>query len=222
MRLFGKRREVDGPLPADGTATIAGVKLSGRRVQADLDGPGPEVLWRTDGPPPPGAWEQLAAAHPQTGLWPLLLIDERLDLGYVDWPAELEPLALGGPGEQPHADAVEEVFAVLDRVHSLALVPVERPADVLSAIGWTGAVNSFMPAELTPYLRSWEERFWTVPVALGFDTLHLAVRRAPADAEAAAAEVYAFCPDIVDQGIGSVEELATTMIPAPYWYFWWD
>jgi hypothetical protein len=226
VRLFGRRKDQEavGGLPADGKATVAGVSLSGRRVRADLEGPGAEVLWRTDGPPPPGAWERLADAFPRTGLWPLLLPDERLDLGYVepDWPETLSPVELGGPGDRRNDDAVREALAMLTEVHSLGLVPVERPADILSATGWTGAVNSFTPAELTPYLRSWEERFDALPVALGFDTLHLAIRRAPADADETAAEVYAFCPDIIDQGIGSVEELAATMIPSPYWYFWWD
>ncbi|MFJ8475606.1 DUF4253 domain-containing protein [Kitasatospora sp. NPDC094011] len=37
-----------------------------------LGGEGP-LLWISDGPAPAGLWEQLHRAHPQSGLWPLLL-----------------------------------------------------------------------------------------------------------------------------------------------------
>jgi hypothetical protein len=251
VKLFRRReQDPDGPLPADGTVTIAGVELTGKRMRADLEGRGPEVLWRTVGKPPAGAWARLADAFGQTGLWPLMIIDERLDLGYLDpqWPqhvtvdlAEALPKrwaefgaydeelreqmgafpGLAAPGPEPAEDPAEQVFAALE-IDSLALVPVQRPADALAAIGWMGAVNSFTPVELVPYLRSWEERFDARVVALGFDTVHVAVARPPAETDKAAAEVYMFCPDIVHQGIGSVEELAATMIPSPYWYFWWD
>ena len=258
MRLFGKRqRDGDGAdgLPADGDAEIAGVKLSGRRVRADLEGAGPAVLWRTNGEPEAvfQVWERLADAHAQTGLWPVLITAERLDLGYFDpaWEAKVEAVdygtmvvarwsefssydeelrermgefpGLAAPGEVRVDDPLEHVFAALE-VDSLGLVRVRRPADVLAAIGWMGAVNSFRPVELVPYLRSWEERFDARLVAVGFDTIQLAVGRPPSAAEAirAASELYMFNPDVVDQGVGSIEALAEEMVQDPHWAFWWD
>ncbi|MBE2319592.1 DUF4253 domain-containing protein [Solirubrobacter sp. CPCC 204708] len=257
MRLFGKRQRDDGPegLPADGDIEIAGVKLRGARMRAELDGTGPAVLWRTEGEPERvfSAWRRLAGAHAETGLWPVLITHERLDLGHfdpawedtvaaVDYPAmvaerwvehgsydeELRELmgdfpGLAAPGTTPADDPLEHVFATVE-VHSLGLVPVRRPADVLAAIGWTGAINSFEPVELVPYLRSFEERFDARLVALGFDTVQLAVGRPPASAEAikAASELYLFNPDVVDQGVGTIEALAEEMVQDPHWAFWWD
>jgi hypothetical protein len=258
MRLFGKRnRDADGPegLPADGEAEIAGVTLRGRRMRAELDGTGPAVLWRTEGAPDAvfSAFRRLADAHPRTGLWPVLITAERLDLGTVDpawedrvvtgdhgamllerwtehlsYDEELRELlgefpGVAAAGDTPADDPLEHVFATVE-VDSLALVPVRRPADVLPAIAWLGAINSFEPVELVPYLRSWEERFDARLVAVGFDTVQLAVGRPPSgqDAVRAAAELYLFNPDIVDQGVGSVEALAQEMVQGPHWYFWWD
>ena len=31
-----------------------------------------------------------------------------------------------------------------------------------------------------------------------------------------------FNPDIVDQGVGSIEALAEEMVQGPHWAFWWD
>ncbi len=44
----------------------------------------------------------------------------------------------------------------------------------------------------------------------------------PADMNAFAREVYAFCPDIVDQGTGDVEALAEEMKAGNTLYLWWD
>jgi Domain of unknown function (DUF4253) len=110
--------------------------------------------------------------------------------------------------------------------HGLALLPAHRPADVVAQIGWEGSVNWGLDGnEIAAVLRSWEDRFSTVIVALGFDTLSIALNRSPAtqtEALAMAAEFVAFCPDTVLQGIGTLERLADKLLVEPAWQFWWD
>lgn len=131
-----------------------------------------------------------------------------------------------GTGRPSRIDGTLEVAAdSMERIAALALVPVTRPADVLAALGWTGPVNWIDdPATLSVVLRSWEERYDTIVVGLGFDTLFLGVRR-PAegdDALQAAAEQYAFCPDTIEQGALSLRALADGLDGAVAWAFWWD
>lgn len=108
----------------------------------------------------------------------------------------------------------------------VALVPARRPADVLVQLGWTGPVNYFQDVgALSAVLRSWEDRFGAVVVEIGFAELGIAVRRPPDDEKAAtavAAELFAFCPDIVFQGYESIAALGEGIDGAPGWYFWWD
>lgn len=127
----------------------------------------------------------------------------------------------GGP-----LDCIDEGFAAAPGRY-LGLVAVERPADVPARIGWMGAVNvSTLHADrITAVLRSWEERFGAVLVGLGFDTLTLAIGRPPRTAEEAqgvASELAAFCPDLVHQGVGSLQALAEEILGADTWQFWWD
>ena len=35
-------------------------------------------------------------------------------------------------------------------------------------------------------------------------------------------EQFAYCPDIVDQGAGTLEALAAVLVNASVWFFWWD
>jgi hypothetical protein len=117
---------------------------------------------------------------------------------------------------------------ILDQIRErrLALVAAERPADVLGAIGWIGAVNAHEdPALLSAVLRSWEIRWYARLVEVGFDTLKLTVGNPPRDDKAAlaiAAEHFALCPDNVGQGAGTLAEYARSLVGSRTWEFWFD
>jgi hypothetical protein len=252
-RIFGRREErLDEPaeapraarpgeLPPDGPATVGGVELPrGVRVAG--------ALWVTEGSA--RTWGELALRFPETGLWPVLIAgrDQKPDFEpSPGWQArdaaELLPelwsehgaydeeLAasmgafpgLGRGGER--IPAAHDVARQVDGVTGLALVAVERPADVFATTGWLGAVNSVdEPWQLTSIARSWEERYDAILVGLGFDTAWFAVRRPPGPDQAlrAAAELYMFCPDIVEQGADTVEALAESLPHIHTWMFWWD
>jgi hypothetical protein len=108
----------------------------------------------------------------------------------------------------------------------LGLVPVLRPADVPSALGWYGPVNHYEDmGKLSAVLRSWEERFGAYVIGMGFDTLTLAVQRPVKTLDHAvkiAAEHLAMCPDNVYQGAGSIIAYAKTLVDKYTWNFWWD
>ncbi|MEU8773972.1 DUF4253 domain-containing protein [Streptomyces sp. NPDC048606] len=109
----------------------------------------------------------------------------------------------------------------------LALVPAARPADVPAVLGWSGPVNhEGDTARISAVLRSWEDRFGARLLALGFDRLDLYVAappRTPADVLAVAAEHFAFCPDNVWQGSGTVAAYAEEGVAgSSHWSFWWD
>ena len=148
-------------------------------------------------------------------------------------PEELAPFGATFPGlgatpaTVPSDDPLGVLAGVVvDLDGALGLVAVSRPADTLAVIGWLGAVNYDLPGhELSAVLRSWEDRFGAFIVGVGFDTVTLAVTRPPADLDEAlpiAAEIFAFCPDTVYQGVGSLGELAESLVQNPSWSFWWD
>ncbi|MEU2233602.1 DUF4253 domain-containing protein [Streptomyces vietnamensis] len=109
-----------------------------------------------------------------------------------------------------------------------ALVPARRSADIPAVIGWGGPLNHENDvARLCAVLRSWEDRFGARVVALTFDQLVVSVAappRTPEEAEAVAAEHFAFCPDNITQGsYDSLREYAEkALLDAPVWSFWWD
>ncbi|MPY60780.1 DUF4253 domain-containing protein [Streptomyces spongiae] len=110
----------------------------------------------------------------------------------------------------------------------LALVPARRSADIPAAVGWSGPMNhEGDTARLCAVLRSWEDRFGIRVVALTFDRLLLSVAAPPttqAEAEALAAEHFAFCPDNITQGHHETLRAyaAHEVLEQRVWSFWWD
>lgn len=255
-----------GTLPPETGGSVAGIALR----DGVLYEPEPEggsrgegaVIWASEEGVPDVAqvWSQLAAAFPDTGVWPLVIDATYGFEGFgeylMDMPRgrhtevttilrrgwsgsvgdddefaadELAPfgntfpgLADPTPGER--AGSIDHIVASMSG--HLGLVALNRPADVLDTVGWMGAVNyDGDPLDMTTVLRSWERRFDAYVVGMGTDTLVLGVGRPARDltsATAIAAEHYAFCPDNVQQGAGTIREYAEGLIDAEVWWFWWD
>ena len=210
-----------GALPRDGAATVGGLQLPrGSRCMHH---------WATDEPVADavGLASRLAAAFPETGLWPVLWDNwedpdnflmpmndlrradradaervlrrawARMDVKKPAFPA----LAPGSPDAakpavpfQTYAGSLSPSAPRPPGGPVLLLVPVNRPADVVSVLG--AQLTQFdTDDELTTVLRSWEERFGAVPVAVGAGTLDVAVGAPPRARDQAvrlAYEHYAF------------------------------
>jgi predicted DNA-binding WGR domain protein len=108
----------------------------------------------------------------------------------------------------------------------IALIAASRPADVVTALGWNGAVNVHQdPVLLSVVMRSWEDRWAARVVEVGFDTMTLTVGRPPRDRDTAlrlGAEHFAFCPDNIWQGSDTIAAYAATLERSRIWTFWWD
>ena len=107
----------------------------------------------------------------------------------------------------------------------LTLIPSDEWATVPAHLFWGGWNACPDPEHHVAAFRSWRHRFDIELVGIGGDTLNIKVGRRPATRDAAielAREQYLYCNDIVDQGLGSLEALAASLMESDWWYFWWD
>ena len=150
----------------------------------------------------------------------------------TDWPG-LADTPRADAAADPESVASDIVDSLLDgggplKDPRLALVPARRSADIPTAIGWTGPANhEGDTARLSAVLRSWEDRFGIRVVALGFDHLLVSVAAPPTtlvEAEALAAEHFAFCPDNIWQGSDATLTAYAEhqLLNQQAWHFWWD
>lgn len=147
---------------------------------------------------------------------------------------DLAPYGRYSPGLAEPGHVVADPGAIADRYAQvladgsrlLGLVAVEHGADALAVVGWQGALyHNEWTAPLAAVLRSWEDRFGVRVVGLGFNTLDLSVAAPPMTSRHAvqlAAEHWAFCPDAVLQGPGTLAGYAEQLRASHVWSFWWD
>ncbi|MGH7172102.1 MAG: DUF4253 domain-containing protein [Gemmataceae bacterium] len=98
----------------------------------------------------------------------------------------------------------------------------ESQFDILR-LARTDACNYDMDTEeVITKLQSWHRSCGIDIFHAETDTVEFTLDNLPADIRAFANEVYEFCPDIVEQGVGSVDELEQIIKGYQYVYLWWD
>jgi Domain of unknown function (DUF4253) len=136
-----------------------------------------------------------------------------------EWPASAQPMTeftLPRPILRP------SVFH--ERV-DLGLVSTPNSWEVpakLSIGGWNECPG---PEEHVSVLRYWNRSYGAEFVGYSGDVIELQVSERPGSREEAmklAHEQYCYCSDIVEQGIGTIENLAAALLVSEVWYFWWD
>lgn len=135
-----------------------------------------------------------------------------------EWPGEiLEKGSIGLHRDILTRKIQREVF--------LGLAPIDQSWK-LPAVLRFGDWNDCPPAEVHCALhRAWQERFAAEITGVSGDVIECLVNNPPTTPDAAtrlAWEHYWYCADIVDQGCGTISNLAATLLNSPYWYFWWD
>jgi hypothetical protein len=111
----------------------------------------------------------------------------------------------------------------------IGLAAADRPADALAAMGWMPGNWTEGVEPVTAVLRSWETRFGTRLLAIGYDEFKLLASRPPRDLPAAqvlAAEIFALASEFTrgwdSEALTTVNEIADSLTLSPIWGFWWD
>jgi hypothetical protein len=167
-------------------------------------------------PPADGGQSTLAAAHAlDVAQW----IAQHSPKSAGRWPAE-EIAAHNTPLTQFHT-----LSQLLKEEMVVGLIELDEPSELFARIGF-GEFNGCPAAHVhTALHRHWSRRYGAEPIAVQGSVVECIVSRPPADRAAALAlarEHRGYCDDIVEQGVGTTAKLATTLLGAPYWYFWWD
>lgn len=106
----------------------------------------------------------------------------------------------------------------------LAELPVEHPWEVFALLPFGGWNDCPANEEQMAAAKYWYEKYGAVPAVMTGDVLEYDLPAPVSRKEAMelAVQQYAFCADIVDQGVGSVGALADGLSKSTKWYFWWD
>lgn len=152
-----------------------------------------------------------------------------------DWEDGFEPGELDAPtGDWPEEiPTMDEVIAsTIDfyerKVHAevhLLSIPTDMGWKVPAYLRW-GNWNACPPAEYhVAALKHLFENYGAELIAIGPDLIEVKVARPPTAQDEAlrlARAIYQYCPDSVEQGAGTISNLAAFLMHSSIWSFWWD
>lgn len=107
----------------------------------------------------------------------------------------------------------------------VGVAPTEESWQIPAFVQFGGWNSCPPPEEHCAVLLYWQEKYEAELISLTHDVIECAVGKPPqteAECWELAWQQYAYCSDIVDQGVGKVGKLASGLRNAGYWYFWWD
>lgn len=94
--------------------------------------------------------------------------------------------------------------------------------EVLKQVGTDGINYGITNDSLVAIMRKFDRKYWLDLVGASGDWCEFMIQSEPGSWLEFAKEVYAVCPDVVDQGTETVEALAEHLQASKRLYFWWD
>jgi hypothetical protein len=115
----------------------------------------------------------------------------------------------------------DQNFGIADRPDLVGLLPTTNKFDVMAAMDTNGDNYSIGTAGVIAWMKELEQEQPYVLTGIGFDYMEGRFTAPAKDPDALAQRMYQFCPDIVDQGVETVDKLANELRKGAL-YFWWD
>lgn len=106
--------------------------------------------------------------------------------------------------------------------HSVGIVKETDPYRILKYMATNGINYDITNDSLITVIKDLDKKYQLELIGASGDYCEFIIHHPPADWNQLAKEIYAICPDTVDQGTGSVEELARELKQNRRLYFWWD
>jgi hypothetical protein len=94
--------------------------------------------------------------------------------------------------------------------------------DLLRFEGTNGVNYDIFCEDIITKLNLWDEKYGLEIFAVGFDVIQAHYKKSPSNLDEHATELYDFCPDIVEQGAGTIDELKLVIARTKQLYLWWD
>jgi len=107
----------------------------------------------------------------------------------------------------------------------IALIPTTESWQVPAYLRVGGWNECPTPEEHAALFKKWQSEYSAQVTCITGDIIELVVKNPPTEKDKAlelALEQFIYCPDIVHQGVETIENLASTLLNGGVWYFWWD
>jgi hypothetical protein len=94
--------------------------------------------------------------------------------------------------------------------------------EILRVMQTNGDDYDITNEDIIERLKEWEKQYPFEIIGAEYDWVEIEFKSVPADIRSFALEVYDFCPDVVDQDLGSIDELTREIKETRRVFLWWD
>ncbi|MTH15982.1 DUF4253 domain-containing protein [Flavobacterium sp. LC2016-01] len=113
-------------------------------------------------------------------------------------------------------------FESNDDKKGVAVIKGTNDLDILRYRRTDGINYDVDNTALVEKISEWKTKYGLIVIGCSRDWVHIEFDKLPSDLDAFSKEVYAFCPDSVDQGVGSLSNLKAAIKEMNGLWLWWD
>ncbi len=114
------------------------------------------------------------------------------------------------------------IFEGEDDKKNVAVIKGTDDLDILRYRKTNGINYDLENEDVLKKISEWKTKYGLIVIGCSRDWLQLEFDKLPSDIAAFAEEVYEFCPDSVDQGVGSIDKLKEAITEMNGVWLWWD
>lgn len=104
----------------------------------------------------------------------------------------------------------------------IAVLPCTDPYKHVKDMGVMAVNYDLFTHDIVAKLKEWDQEMGLRIETIQGDLVAFYMTKPPEDLNKFAADVYEFCPDVIDQGFGSMKALKKSIKNYQYLYLWWD
>lgn len=105
---------------------------------------------------------------------------------------------------------------------NIAVIKGTDELDILRYRRTNGKNYGFGNSYIVNKISEWKAKYGLMVIGCGRDWLQVEFDKLPADLDDFANEAFTFCPDSVDQGVGTIEKLKEAILELKGVWLWWD
>ncbi len=114
------------------------------------------------------------------------------------------------------------VFEGEDDKKNVAVIKGTDDLDILRYRRTDGINYDLENEDVVKKISEWKSKYGLIVIGCSRDWLQIEFDKLPTNIDAFAKEVYEFCPDSVDQGVGTIDKLKEAIKEMNGLWLWWD
>lgn len=106
--------------------------------------------------------------------------------------------------------------------YDIVIINYSDPFKIIRLIGTDGINYDLYNNDIVKKLKEWDKQVNFKVAVIDAARIHAYMQKLPEDISKFTDEVYKFCPDVIDQGYESMNEMVKDYNNNKYFWLWWD